>query len=270
MAEAGAEARGAVFTRREVVDFILDLAGYTPDKPLHEARLLEPSMGQGDFLTPVIDRLFEAYTRQVTSGSDVVRDLGDCIVAVELHRGSFEETYAMGVSALRDKGLTARQGAALCGRWLRQGDFLLLPLEPIFTHVIGNPPYVRQELIPDVLMAEYRRRFRTIYDRADIYVPFIEQSLSLLAPGGSLGFICADRWIKNRYGGPLRQFIADKFHLRCFVDMVNTNAFLSDVIAYPAIVVIDRAKSGPTYIATRPAIEAEGLRSLAKVPSINN
>ena len=42
MAKSGAESRGAVFTRREVVDFILDLAGYTTDKPLHEARPLEP------------------------------------------------------------------------------------------------------------------------------------------------------------------------------------------------------------------------------------
>ena len=60
LADSGAESRGAVFTRREVVDFILDLAGYTVDKPLHRARLLEPSMGQGDFLTPVVDRLLEA------------------------------------------------------------------------------------------------------------------------------------------------------------------------------------------------------------------
>jgi type I restriction-modification system DNA methylase subunit len=49
MASAGIEERGAVFTRREVVDFILDLAGYTADKPLHRARLLEPSMGAGRF-----------------------------------------------------------------------------------------------------------------------------------------------------------------------------------------------------------------------------
>ncbi|MFB6465015.1 PaeR7I family type II restriction endonuclease [Bradyrhizobium tunisiense] len=41
MAGAGIEERGAVFTRREVVDFILDLVGYTADKPLHEARILE-------------------------------------------------------------------------------------------------------------------------------------------------------------------------------------------------------------------------------------
>ena len=245
MASSGVESRGAVFTRREVVDFILDLAGYTADKPLHRAKILEPSMGQGDFLTPVIDRLLEAYRREVGDEGDIVADLGDCIVAVELHRRELRADPRPGRQALlRAKGLTAAQSRALCERWLRQGDFLLLPLEREFTHVIGNPPYVRQELIPDVLMAEYRRRFSTIFDRADIYVPFIERSLSLLAPGGQLGFICADRWIKNRYGGPLRRFVADKFHLKCFVDMVDTDAFLSDVIAYPAIVVISAREAG--------------------------
>jgi hypothetical protein len=264
MAASGNESRGAVFTRREVVEFILDLAGYTADKPLHRARVLEPSMGHGDFLAPVVDRLLEAYWREVGNDGDIVADLGECIVAVELHRASYEETRALATDILGKNGLTPAQCRILCERWLRQGDFLLLPLDQGFTQVIGNPPYVRQELIPDVLLAEYRRRFSTIYDRADIYVPFIERSLSLLAPGGNLGFICADRWIKNRYGGPLRQFVADNFHLKCFVDMVNTDAFLSDVIAYPAIVVIRREKPGVTRIAARPVIDADHLRSLAK------
>jgi hypothetical protein len=52
MAMAGIEERGAVFTRREVVEFILDLVGYTADKPLHQARILEPAVGQGDFFCP--------------------------------------------------------------------------------------------------------------------------------------------------------------------------------------------------------------------------
>ena len=187
MAGSGIEARGAVFTRREVVDFILDLAGYTSDKPLHQARLLEPSMGQGDFLTPIIERLLAAYRRLPTKARrGVVEDLGDCITAVELHKASYDETHELAREALRDHGLNARDAKALCQRWLRQGDFLLLPLKGSFTHAIGNPPYVRQELIPDALIAEYRRRFATVYDRADIYIPFIEHSLSLLAPGGKL------------------------------------------------------------------------------------
>ncbi|MGJ0427548.1 Eco57I restriction-modification methylase domain-containing protein [Methylocystis sp.] len=264
MAESGAESRGAVFTRREVVDFILDLAGYTADEPLHKARLLEPSMGQGDFLTPVIDRLLEAYRREVGGKGEIVADLGECIRAVELHHSSYEHTRELVLDVLKAKGLKAAQARALADQWLLQGDFLLLPLEREFTHVIGNPPYVRQELIPDVLIAEYRRRFDTIFDRADIYIPFIEHSLSLLAPGGRLGFICADRWTKNRYGGPLRRLVAEKFHLQYFVDMVDTDAFLSDVIAYPAIFVIGREKTGPTRIAARPNVDADTLRRLAK------
>jgi hypothetical protein len=266
MAEAGVEARGAVYTRREVVDFILDLVGYTTEKPLHKARILEPAVGQGDFLLPTIDRLLAAYDCiPDTERRNVVDDLGDCLRAVELHRSSSEHTRKLVEQTLRDKGLDAPDAEALAHRWIKQGDFLLIAFDGSFTHVVGNPPYVRQELIPDALMAEYRRRFRTIYDRADIYIPFIERSLSLLTPGGCLGFICADRWMKNRYGGPLRRFVAENFHLRAFVDMVDTEAFHSDVIAYPAIVIIGREKPGPTRVATRPAIESQTLRELAQV-----
>ena len=35
-----------------------------------------------------------------------------------------------------------------------------------------------------------------------------------LAEGGVLGFICADRWMKNRYGGPLRKLVSEQFHLK--------------------------------------------------------
>ena len=222
-------------------------------------------MGHGDFLIPVIDRLFAAYARSTDSHSEVLRDLVDCVRAVELHRSSYDTTRASVCATLVGNGLTEQDAKALCDHWLIQGDFLLTSLGGRFTHVIGNPPYVRQEMIPDALMVEYRRRYVTIYDRADIYVPFIERSLSLLAPKGALGFICADRWMKNRYGGPLRRFIAENFHLRHFVDMVGTDAFLSDVIAYPAIIVIDREKLGTTRVARKPKIDASELQALAKV-----
>ena len=43
IAAAPVEGHGAIFTRREVADFILDLIGYTSNEPLAERRLLEPS-----------------------------------------------------------------------------------------------------------------------------------------------------------------------------------------------------------------------------------
>lgn len=52
-----------------------------------------------------------------------------------------------------------------------------------------------------------------MYNGTDIYILFIERSLSVLPDSGSLGFICSDRWMKNRYGGPLRSLVAEQFHL---------------------------------------------------------
>lgn len=264
VAMANAELRGAVFTRREVVDFILDLVGYTEDQPLHLARILEPATGHGDFLIPTIERLFGAYKRvPADQKRDLVSDLGHCIRSVELHLGSYKEARRLVLELLLKQGASSIEAEELCGLWLLSGDYLLLPMEAGFTHIVGNPPYIRQELIPDALMTEYRRRYSTIYDRADIYVPFIERSLALLAPTGKLGFICADRWMKNKYGGPLRKLIASQFHLHCYVDMVDTEAFHSDVIAYPAIIVVGREKVASTRIAARPEIDGEGLKALA-------
>lgn len=259
---ANADARGAVFTRREVVDFILDLAGYTVDQPLHEKRLLEPSFGGGDFLLPVVERLLCAWRSARPSGS-ALDNLGDAIRAVELHRDTFHRTHAAVVALLERERVPADVAAALADRWLSQEDFLLATLEGEFDFVVGNPPYVRQELIPAPLLIEYRSSYRTMYDRADIYIPFIERSLSVLSDGGNLGFICADRWMKNRYGGPLRNLVAEQFHLKIYVDMVDTPAFHSDVIAYPAITIISREAPGATRVAHRPAIDPAALTTLA-------
>ncbi|OHC75992.1 MAG: modification methylase PaeR7I [Rhodospirillales bacterium RIFCSPLOWO2_12_FULL_58_28] len=264
MSEGGAEKRGAISTRREVVDFILDLIGYTADRPLYEKKLLEPSFGNGDFLLAAIERLIAAYQYGRKQKPLEVASLMSCICSVELHRDTFIATGNRIDALLDTSGFKKNDRRALLDAWLTHGDFLLTSLPGDFDYVAGNPPYIRQELIPDALMAEYRRRFRTIYDRADIYVPFIEKSLSLLRERGTLGFICADRWMKNRYGGPLRRLVAEKYHLKFFIDMVDTPAFHSDVIAYPAITIIANEPPGPTRLAHRPEINEKALSSLAE------
>lgn len=262
MASTGIEERGAIFTRPEVVDFILDLAGYTVDQPLHQRRALEPSFGGGDFLCALAWRLIQAY--RAHGGNRPAAELADAIRGVELHRDTFAATAKRLEATLLGAKIGARDAQSLVRAWLSQGDFLLANLEGHFDFVVGNPPYVRQETIPDVLIAEYRRRYATVYDRADIYIPFIERSLDCLTPGGVLGFICADRWMKNKYGGPLRRLIAERYHLRTFVDMVDTPAFLSDVIAYPGIFIIGNERGIKTNIVYRPPIEPAALAELSR------
>ena len=54
---------GEVFTRRWIVELILDLVGYTPDRDLGALVLVEPSCGAGAFLIPVVERLIESCDR---------------------------------------------------------------------------------------------------------------------------------------------------------------------------------------------------------------
>ncbi len=232
--------RGAVFTKPGVVAAILDLSGYTEDKPLHESRALEPSFGGGDFLLAMVERLLCSWKGGGHKPVDALSGLSNSIRAVELHHGSFACTQDKLVSRLIGAGISEGDARKICSRWLICDDFLLTNLSGEFDFVIGNPPYVRQERIPAALLTEYRARFSTLYDRADLYVPFFERALDLLAEGGVLGFICANRWLKNRYGKPLREKIARSFRLTYFLDMEGVDAFHSEVIAYPAITVIQR------------------------------
>jgi hypothetical protein len=258
----GTDDRGAIFTRRPVVEFMLDLIGYTADQPLYERTLLEPSFGGGDFLLPAIDRLLRSRAAALAAGKDV-GSMVECLRGVELHEGSFDTTRARVIDKLTDAGLTVEEARQIAQTWLVQGDFLLSPLPRVFDFVVGNPPYVRQELIPAPLLNEYRRRFVTLYDRADLYVPFIERSLGLLAEEGQLCFICSDRWMKNKYGGPLRHLISRHFQLRTHIDMVDADAFHSEVSAYPAITVIAKGDSKPTRVAPRPALDEASLSKLS-------
>lgn len=262
---AGTETRGAIFTRADVVDFILDLVGYVDDKPLYQNRILEPSFGGGSFLLPMIQRLLTAWRRTKEPLASALEDLGNAILGVELHQETFNSTRKAVNTLLVQNGIDSRTAIELTDRWLFQGDFLLMPLNGEFDFVVGNPPYVRQELIPSILLTQYRKLYQTVYDRADLYIPFIERSLRLLSTDGALGFICADRWMKNRYGGPLRDLISRQFRLKIYVDMVDTQAFQSNVTVYPAITVISREAPGKTRIAHRPVINKPTLNELAKL-----
>ncbi len=193
--------RGAIFTKREVVDFMLDLAGYRWEEDLTQASLLEPSFGQGSFLFVAIERLLDSYVQHYGPLINTVPLLQNAVRAVELHHETYTLVRNKLLLLLQERGIDQQDALQLADAWLVHDDFLLTTFSLHFTHIVGNPPYVRQELLPDALLARYKTLYRTIYDRADLYIPFIERSLSLLTSDGILSFICSDRWMKNRYGG---------------------------------------------------------------------
>ncbi len=259
LAQSCEEDRGAVYTKKEVVEAILDLVGYVTSKPLATLSMLEPSCGKGDFLLPIIQRLLDSYVFHGGQMENASAFLENAIRAIEINTESYNEVSASVTKLLVENGLSAIDAFSLASVWLLEGDFLLIPLPRGFDFVVGNPPYIRQEKIPDSLLTEYRSRFRTLYDRADIYIPFIERSLNLLRANGHLSFVCSDRWMKNRYGGPLRKMVSQGFHLKHIICLNDVAAFTKEVIAYPAIFVIENTLGNERTQVALPPKSLHGL-----------
>jgi adenine-specific DNA-methyltransferase len=242
--EADAEF-GEVFTKRWVVEFILDLVGYTPDKDLGALTIVEPSCGAGAFLGPIVDRLISscvAHGRPLDQTADAVRAFDLLDINAVLARKSVE-------AQLADAGMADDAARSLAADWVAVGDFLLTDhAVGCADFVVGNPPYIRLENVPTALNDAYRKNCPTMRGRSDIYVGFFEIGLELLKPGGALAFICADRWMHNQYGATLRELVTREYAVDTIVTMHDVPAFEDDVSAYPAIAVLRNARQGPVNI----------------------
>ncbi len=105
-----------------------------------------------------------------------------------------------------------------------------------FDAVIGNPPYVRQETLGADFKAYAKGAFETYAGAADLYTYFIERGVKLLNEDGLFGIIVANKWLRARYGKPLRQWLK-KQAIREIVDFGDLPVF-EQATTYPCILTI--------------------------------
>lgn len=238
---------GEVFTRRWVVEFILDLSGYTPERDLSACVAVEPACGGGAFLGPMVERLIEStrlHGRRMTDARTAIR-------AFDLLASNVQYSRKAIATELVNAGVSLEDAAMLTQRWIERDDFLLLDQEgDAADFVLGNPPYIRLESVPKSRSEAYRRACPTMRGRSDVYVGFIEKGLRLLKADGALGFIAADRWMHNQYGAALRKLVANEFCVEAVVEMHDVDAFEDEVSAYPAVTVIRRRPQNSAVLAT--------------------
>jgi hypothetical protein len=267
-AEIPIEERGAIFTKRWVVELILDLAGYVTERNLADLRAIEPAAGEGAFLVPMVERLIGSCRRQ---GRPVL-DCTNALLAFELDASTADFAGSTIFSTLLNMNVSVADAARLVQSWIRVGDFLHeAPSLPDVDFVVGNPPYVRIEDLPSDVQSFYRSSYATMKGRADLYVAFFEAALRQLGPDGVCSFICADRWMLNQYGAALREMVSSQYGLEVVVQMHEADGFLSEVSAYPAITVIRKSAQRDVVVARAdrqaeaagPAALADAIRQIA-------
>ncbi len=238
--------KGVVYTKGWVVELLLNLADYRSDKNLVDAVVVEPAAGDGAFLGPMIERLIASCKR-------LGRPLSDCqdsLVAYELDVASAARARALALKLLSNSGAKRSIAEHLAESWVRTADYLFEASSLEADFVIGNPPYVRLEDIPEEASALYRETYSTMRGRADLYVAFFEAALCQLKTNGVCAFICADRWMRNQYGAELRELVTRAYSVEVVLEMHNASAFHDEVDAYPAITVIRHKGQGPAVVAS--------------------
>ncbi|MEU8838275.1 Eco57I restriction-modification methylase domain-containing protein [Streptomyces roseus] len=237
---------GEVFTHRWVVEAILDLVGYTPDRDLARMHIIEPACGSGAFLGPIAERLSASCRLHSRSIAEAV----DAVSAYDLLSRNVRASRTLAMQHLLAEGWGEDDAMELATSWISQGDYLLQG-EPVRNadFVVGNPPYIRLEDVPADRMKAYRSACSVMGGRADVYIGFYEIGLKSLKPDGVLGFICADRWMRNQYGSKLRELVSRSYSVELVLSMHDVDAFQEQVAAYPAISVIRNGTQGTTVVA---------------------
>jgi hypothetical protein len=241
--------------------------------------IVDPACGSGAFLVAAFDALAAEYRRVIEHlnvlGDEVEFDPFDEIVTknlygVDLNAESVEITRlalwlktARSQHRLQNLEKTIKVGNSLIGDkestdhpfdW--RAAFPDVFAGGGFDIVIGNPPYVRMELIKPV-KPYLEKHYVVAADRADLYAYFFECGVSVLKEGGRLGYISSSTFFRTGSGENLRKFLGDHVAVETVIDFGDLQIF-EGVTTYPAIVTLQKGAA------------REGTLSFLKVDAVPN
>jgi len=97
-----------------------------------------------------------------------------------------------------------------------------------FDVIVGNPPYTRQEEIPDIGVDKEKlienalklnnRKIAEIGKRAGIHAYFFIHGYKFLKDKGHFGFIVSSSWLNAEYGKGLKEFFLKNFNIIAIID----------------------------------------------------
>ncbi len=106
-----------------------------------------------------------------------------------------------------------------------------------FDVALGNPPWVRQELIRSIkpILGGVFDSFRST---ADLSVFFLDLAVRVVRPGGFVGLLTPNKWFRAEYGESLRRSLVRRVTVELIVDFGHTRELFAGIDTFPAAVVL--------------------------------
>ena len=222
---------GQHYTPREIASLLAAFAIRAPDD-----LVFDPSCGDGRLLEEALK-----LKKELRAGRRSTAPSSDQVFGVE-------------------RSPSAVQAALGTGACVSLADFFdvepgVTPnpsrMPPEYDAIIGNPPYIRQELIGpkgkrriEDRLARDRAASDNVFwprwsGRSDIYVYFFAHSIRFLKKNGRLVFLTASSWLDAGYGRALREFLLKNFRVIAVIES-SAESFFADASINTCITVLER------------------------------
>jgi hypothetical protein len=259
---------GQVYTPTDIAKTMVKLAIRHPDD-----KILDPSCGCGTFLREayshlcIMNKSDSKQSSKELNASQLHQKLLSQIWGVEINTFpahlsmmtlSFMhlENLAESVGILIDDFLNIgpMKKYSIKTKNIRTGEITTRDMPAKFDVIIANPPYIKQEKIPnkESMMrqlpefASYRlfeqegektgkapKIKLELTGKTDYYGFFLWYSTFLLKEHGILCYLIPNKWMDVQYGENLKQFLLDHYHIRAIIGFgrnIFTDAQVSTVI----------------------------------------
>jgi len=256
---------GQYFTNPDVVDIILKFCLRHEDD-----KVLDPACGAGTFLVRAYQH--KKLWNQRLNHEDILNTLwGNDIAKFPAHLSTIN-------LAIRDLGVDKNYPNILQEDFFNllstEGGFELSPKSRRaiakrldmrekevtyprwFDCIVGNPPYTRQEEMPEIApeVKQYKegiidkalkdntgKKIAEISKRAGIHAYFFVHGMKFLQNGGRFGFIVSNSWLDVDYGKGLQEFFLNNYKIITIIES-KVERWFEEADVNTCIVILEKSK----------------------------
>jgi len=251
---------GQYFTNADVVDLILKFCiNHENDK------ILDPSCGAGTFLVRAYQH--KKLMNQRKTHEEILEDLWGVEISkfpahlatinLSINDLSVEKNYPNIIHEdffnlkVGDKGWDPEKWRKLRAKTLGLDEKEII-YPRLFEAIVGNPPYTRQEEIPEIgvdkntiiekaLSNQAGKKFIEISKRAGIHAYFFVHGTKFLKDKGYFGFIVSNSWLDVEYGKGLQELFLKYYKIIAIIES-KVERWFEDADVNTCIVILQKNK----------------------------
>lgn len=203
----------AIYTALPEIEALLDRL----DWPNTGKRLLDPGAGNGGFLVAALARL--------DLKTDDVRAASLRVHGYEFHAGAAKAARIAVETHLTGRGWSNCAASRAAELIVEIKDFLLDEVpNGLWDVIAANPPYWRYCHLPEGYRSDFDRAVAA-HARQDMLFAYLQKVSDIMADDGTVGVICADRWLLNSGSAILRERIGERWTVADIRRLESTSAF---------------------------------------------